>query len=206
MSDPVLHNLFPTPLLEWETGEEALCTSLLEEVLARRDGGRALGAERVDIDCFGRDAPACAALTAVIHAGLERFLALLAGKPGLEIPSYSLTGEARLLAKDDYLEIRDSGPADISGVFYLETGDENAEDTGGVQELLDPRTGIKLLPGRHLSTSARFSPRNGLLLMYPGWVKRLIYPYQGVAPRVLLDFDLRFGAKDGDADWTGAGR
>lgn len=204
MPEPALHNLFPTPLLQWQTDEEDLRKALLRDVLLRRTGERAIGAERVAVSCFERSDPQYEPLSRVIHTALKSFLELNAGTENLEMPRYTVKGAARLLNRDDYVEVRDSGQADVSGVFYLDLGDGAGEEFVGFLEFIDPRVAVKMLPGRRLSTNARIHPRPGLLLLYPGWAKRLFYPYEGEKPRIVLEFDLRFGPSDGDADWTGA--
>jgi hypothetical protein len=202
MPEPSLTQLFVTPLLQWETGEEELRDALLRDVHARRSGERSLGAERIGLDCFKAETENGERFLKMIDHGFARFCELVAEKP-VDLPVFSLTGCARLLNKGDLVELRDGGEADLSGMFFLDIGDGTSEKVNGFLEFIDPRTAIKMLPGRRLSANARAAARPGLLLMYPGWLKRLVYPYLGEKPRILIDFDLRFGASVEDEDSTG---
>lgn len=197
MADPALLNLFPTPLLEWETNAEDLREKLLRNVLAKRSGTRDLGAEYVALDCFDFRKPENEALREVINTALASFINMVATKE-FEIPSYGAKGVARVIGPGDFVVPRDSGQADLSGVFYLDIGDGSSTELRGSLEFIDPRMGIKKLPGRSLTANALVRPKPGLLLMYPGWFRRVVYPYEGEKPRILLDFDIRFTPKDED--------
>lgn len=197
MANPLLLNLFPTPLLEWETNKEELREKLLRDVLAKRSGTRALGAEYVVLDCFDFRKPENAAMQEMIRTALSSFIKMVATKE-VEMPSYGIKGVARLIGTGDFVTPRDSGQADLSGIFYLDIGDGSSTEIRGSLEFTDPRMGIKKLPGRNLSANALVTPKPGLLLMYPGWFKRVVYPYEGQKPRILLDFDIRFRPKDAD--------
>lgn len=206
MPEPALHSLFATPLLQWETGEEDLRQALLKDVLQRRNGARALGAECVAVGWFEGGDPHHAPLADLMQAALQRFLAAHAVTQdrNAELPRFSAWGTVRLLNRGDFVELRDSGQADLSGFLFLDQGDGAEEQYGGFLEFIDPRTGVKTLPGQRPASNARIDPQTGLLLLFPASTKRLFYPYEGDKPRIFLEFDLRFGPSAEDEDWTGA--
>ena len=197
MPEPYLTPLFVTPLLQWDTGEVELCADLLQEVEGARTGAHSLGAETAAVSCFDSQNPGNAAFLALLHRAISTFLDQNAGK-AVEVPPYAVDGQARILGKGDFVSLRDTSRKDLSGALYLDIGDSSDRELSGYLEFIDPRVGVKMLPGKRQSVTARVTPAIGLLLLYPSWFKRVIYPYEGEKPRVLLDFDVRFGPPDED--------
>ena len=193
MVQPTVVDLFPTPLMQWDIGQPQLIEDLLAEVMSARPGTREMGAERVDLDFFSGNTAPSAEFRRVVHQAVDHFIKFLAVKK-TELPSYKGQGAAWLVHKGDFLAPWEAARNDISGIVYLDTGDGPAFELRGFLEFLDPRVAVKALPGRRLSVNARVTPQRGLLLLYPSWFRRLLYPYEGESPRVLYDFDIRFGA------------
>ena len=96
MPEPFLTNLFVSPMLQWETGEDALCAALLEDAKAARPGARDLGAEYAELTCLDPGNPINAAVLDLLHRAISRFLDLNAGK-AVEVPPYQVAGVARIL-------------------------------------------------------------------------------------------------------------
>ena len=197
MPEPFLTNLFVSPMLQWETGEDALCAALLEDAKAARPGARDLGAEYAELTCLDPGNPINAAVLDLLHRAISRFLDLNAGK-AVEVPPYQVAGVARILNTGDFVSLRDTSRKDLSGALYLDVGDGADAELNGFLEFIDPRVGVKMLPGKKQSVTARVTPKAGLLLLYPSWFKRVIYPYEGQRPRILVDFDVRFGPPEED--------
>lgn len=196
MGQPSVVDLFTTPLLQWDFGQPELIDALLAEIMAARAGTREMGAERVDVDFFDGSTPARVEFQKVVHRAVSHFIETLAEKENTELPGYEPRGVARLIHKGDFLAPWETSRFDLSGIVYLDIGDGPSLDLRGFLEFLDPRVAIKPLPGRRLSLNARAAPQRGLLLLYPGWFQRVIYPYAGEQPRVLFDFDIRFRAME----------
>ncbi|MEX0923924.1 MAG: hypothetical protein WD489_01850 [Rhodovibrionaceae bacterium] len=197
MGQPSVVDLFPSPLLQWDIGQPELIDALLSEIMAKRAGMREMGAERVDVDFFDSSTPERIEFQTVLHRAVGHFIEVLAGGKATVLPGYEPRGVARLIHKGDFLAPWETSRFDLSGIVYLDIGDGPSLDLRGFIEFLDPRAAVKPLPGRRLSLNARATPQRGLLLLYPGWLRRVIYPYAGKQPRVIFDYDIRFRATTG---------
>ena len=197
MGQPSVVDLFPTPLQQWDIGQPELIEALLAEVMAARPGKRSMGAERVDVDFLNGASPTHAEFQKVLHQAVSHFIKFLAIKK-VELPAYTARSNAWVINSGDFLAPWEASRNDLSGIIYLDTGDGPSFDIRGFLEFLDPRVAVKQLPGRRLSVNVRVTPQAGLMLLYPSWFRRLLYPYEGVKPRVLLDFDIRFRKLESD--------
>jgi uncharacterized protein (TIGR02466 family) len=85
----------------------------------------------------------------------------------------------------------------FSGVYYVQVG--SGEDNG-VLELIDPRTVQPLTgPGkfRRPNREITIRPTNGLLVIWPSWMKHLVYPINEARERISISFNAKIILRDG---------
>ena len=68
-----------------------------------------------------------------------------------------------------------------------------AGEDAGKLELLDPRPGIAMpgLPGNALEARCLIDPLPGLMVLFPGWLRQMVHPFQGRGERIAIGFGLR---------------
>ena len=88
----------------------------------------------------------------------------------------------------NYAHLHNHGPADISGVYYVKVPENSSN--------LYFET-----PNRHLETSVVFNelaerselqPREGMLVLFPGWLQHGVVPSMSDKTRVSMSFNLSF--------------
>lgn len=78
-----------------------------------------------------------------------------------------------------------------SGVYYIQ-----AADGAGDIEFTDPRAANVMQQARHTEkpelcrTAIRYTPRAGLMLMFPSWLYHSVHPNLSQQERVILSFNL----------------
>ena len=83
-----------------------------------------------------------------------------------------------------------------SGVYYIRAGEYGSDKHphAGHIELIDPRGSINGLsyPGKNqFGSSVKFAPRDGLLLLFPSWLKHHVNPFTSDTVRISLAFNAR---------------
>ena len=82
-------------------------------------------------------------------------------------------------------------PADWSGVFYVQAENDSEKSENGIREgdllFLDP-----LALGRRFDrpTSFGFPPKNGRMLVFPGYATHMVAPHFQKEPRISVSFNL----------------
>lgn len=85
---------------------------------------------------------------------------------------------------------------DWSGVYYVDVGDG---PDNGILELIDPRTVQELTgPGkfRRPNRELTIRPRNGLLVVWPSWMKHVVYPLDMEGERISIAFNAKIRLED----------
>lgn len=88
-----------------------------------------------------------------------------------------------------------------SGTYYVDDGGRATDESvGGEFEIMDPRgPGVAMYApslvfddGGHNTggTNVRFTPRPGLLILFPGWLYHQVRPYRGSGQRISIAFNL----------------
>ena len=88
-----------------------------------------------------------------------------------------------------------------SGTYYVDDGGRATDESvGGEFEIMDPRgPGVAMYApslvfndGGHNTggTNVRFTPRPGLLILFPGWLYHQVRPYLGTGQRISIAFNL----------------
>lgn len=111
-----------------------------------------------------------------------------------------MNGWANVLRAKSYNRVHDHHPAGWSGVYYVQTGESALDETlNGIIEFIDPRNGITAarLPGAPFTQQLRIAPEDGLLLLFPAWLKHYVYPYRGETTRIAIAFNVNFEDRSG---------
>lgn len=79
----------------------------------------------------------------------------------------------------------------LSGVFYVDVGEENS---GGQLVLMDPRglAEMSQLPCAFLAEGQGMpiEPQTGELMLFPGWLRHWVAPYRSQRPRISIGFNV----------------
>jgi uncharacterized protein (TIGR02466 family) len=80
-----------------------------------------------------------------------------------------------------------------SGVYYVASGQPTGDQPqNGQLELFDPRSaaGAIRLPGSTYQHTCPIDPQPGLIVMFPGWIRHMVHPFQGEGERISVAFNL----------------
>ena len=91
----------------------------------------------------------------------------------------------------DFTVVHNHVRSDWSGVYYVTVGDGRDR---GVLELIDPRTVQEPIgPGRFKRPQREITiaPHDGLLVIWPSWMKHVVYPIEGEGERISIAFNAR---------------
>lgn len=90
-----------------------------------------------------------------------------------------------------------------SGVYYVLLPEKkDPEGRSGSIELLDPRTSAAALATDIARSSAYFSPKrtispkNGMILIFPSYLRHWVYPNEEEEDRISMAFNFKFSAKN----------
>ncbi|MEX0923925.1 MAG: TIGR02466 family protein [Rhodovibrionaceae bacterium] len=106
-----------------------------------------------------------------------------------------MMGWANVLREGSYNRLHNHHPAGWSAVYYVQVGESTLDDSlSGVIEFVDPRPGINAakLPGAPFDQKVRVVPEDGLLLLFPAWLKHIVYPYRGKTTRISIAVNINF--------------
>ncbi|MAZ87096.1 MAG: hypothetical protein CL693_05590 [Cellvibrionaceae bacterium] len=85
-----------------------------------------------------------------------------------------------------------------AGVYYVRVSDSDADKPlSGVLEFSDPRAAAGLLPVDNFDFGERIrvAPKEGMLVLFPGWLTHFVHPYEGAGERVSIAFNIRLDKK-----------
>ena len=102
---------------------------------------------------------------------------------------------ANVLETGGYNLVHDHPRHGWSGVYYVVPGNNlSANELAGQIEFIDPRNLVDAhpLPGNPFAGEVRIKPEAGMMLMFPGWLKHYVHPYQGAEPRISISFNVRY--------------
>lgn len=101
---------------------------------------------------------------------------------------------AMVMRHGDLALVHDHAEAHFAIAYYPDAGDADLElqPDSGKLSFVDPRRGGTIIPGIDLFPSQfGIQPRNGLLVVFPGWLQHFVQPYRGHRPRVSISCNVR---------------
>lgn len=195
---------FSTPVTSYVWPDmDDINAQLVTEIKSRARAGPGIvkanaGSWHSELDLLSWDAPCINAFRERLTT-MAQELGNLSITPGARRKDQPLrmVAWANLAYQGDYHELHDHPGSHWSGVYYA-TGipEDNEHPSAGRMELLDPRTGINMMPleGSTLSNRVLVDPEPGLMVCFPSWLKHLVHPMRRPGERVSLSFNLRFEA------------
>jgi uncharacterized protein (TIGR02466 family) len=97
-----------------------------------------------------------------------------------------------------YNGVHDHPMSHWSGVYYVASGTPAAGNPhNGMLELLDPRSGVNMLPlhGSVFDARCLISPIPGLMVFFPSWLKHLVHPFRGTGERISISWNVKVSAE-----------
>lgn len=191
---------FPTPIMvhKW-ADSDALNKALRERILEARgmgaeDFANVVGGWSTRKDLLAWDADCVRELA----GRMQRLLAAVVDvtSEGTQSPDakFKIHSWANVITRGGYHAPHTHDNAYWSGVYYASVGvaDENVP-YNGMLELFDPRSAAGALRMHTRSTyqhKCRIPPEPGLMVLFPGWVKHMVHPFQGMGERISIAFNL----------------
>jgi uncharacterized protein (TIGR02466 family) len=87
-----------------------------------------------------------------------------------------------------------------SAVYYVDDGGSGASEVGGDLVLIDPRMPMTLMTmpnlrmrkpgGTAYEPQVALRPKNGRIIMFPGWLNHAVTPYRGARERISVAINL----------------
>lgn len=199
-----LHQAFPTPLLVKRFGDgDALNSRLISVIETRERQSPSVGMSNVkgwhsDGDLLEWPEPEIAELRRRVHGGLSFMLEKTRNPSRSFDMKTSVRAWANVARAGAYNAIHNHTPALFSGVYYVTLGDmPEPGSRSGLIEFVDPRPGPHggPLPTHAFNQPLVVDPEPGMMLIFPSWLLHMVHPYDGVAPRMSIAFNLHI--KDG---------
>ena len=81
-----------------------------------------------------------------------------------------------------------------AAVYFAKAGKSDVgKPLSGQLEFSDPRPGAGLIPVENFGFGNRFriEPKDGLLVMFPGWLPHFVHPYEGDEERISVAFNVK---------------
>lgn len=158
----------------------------------------AIGGWQSARDLVVRGNPAVDALMS--HVGTAA-LQLTSADFGFEIEPAEITVQAEawgnIMSDCDFSMIHNHVRDDWSGVYYVDAeGGHRTVERNGALELVDPRPLQPLTgPGkfRRPFREITVEPKDGLMVLFPSWMKHYVYPYRGGRERISIAFNVKIG-------------
>jgi uncharacterized protein (TIGR02466 family) len=99
---------------------------------------------------------------------------------------YVVQAWATVMGAGDHVLLHDHADAHWSVVHYVDAGDVRDEASGRIG-WVNPMGAVRAMPGGTLvPTSFTLTPRTGLTVVFPGWLRHAVEPYRGARPRIAV--------------------
>jgi uncharacterized protein (TIGR02466 family) len=188
-------HLFPTPIFWYVCRNvEALNAELRELILAQeRETPTAVksnaGGWQSPTDVFHWSAPAIATLRRLASFAVEVATSRLPLPPHFRA-EFHLSGWAAVNRAGHYNTVHVHPMATWSGVYYVDPGDEPADQGGGLLEFCHPITAsaMTFFPGA-LPSARLVRPEAGLIILFPSYLQHSVRLYRGDRPRICVPFN-----------------
>jgi uncharacterized protein (TIGR02466 family) len=202
-----VQQVFPTPIWTFVFPRAGEINSSLREVILEAartypsQGRSNVGGWRSRNDFLHWEAPGVKELGAWIMECVRRVVETSA-EPHRFRGSLSVVGWASVCRTGNYNAPHLHPESAWSGVYYVDTGDADAEAApSGHLELLDPRPaagGVKT-PGDPFGHPVQIPPQAGQMTMFPSWLVHWVHPHAGRRERIAISFNVTATSEAGAA-------
>jgi uncharacterized protein (TIGR02466 family) len=188
-----LRSIFPTVLMERRLDDIAPHNERIREIVLEREAREAgvtasnVGGWHSSADLMDWDFPEIQQLCeAFLLAGQDMTAAMLpAGMTGRVKVRFHGGVWANVLRDGGYNRIHNHPGSVWSGCYYVSVGRATAEPAhNGWIEFQDPR------PGNIHGGKEPVEPREGTILIFPGWLNHFVNPFRGEGERISIAFNL----------------
>jgi uncharacterized protein (TIGR02466 family) len=107
-------------------------------------------------------------------------------------PTWSVSAWANVARSGDFQTTHTHPGATWSGVYYVDSGDEEGSRASGKLLFLDPAPAAPASFFPRLSrTTPEVLPVAGLMILFPSYVPHTVSPHKGSRPRISISFNFR---------------
>lgn len=196
-------SLFATPVFVFPPEDDAaLRAELRERLLAEREASPGVlvsnrGGWHSRPDLAQRSEPCYQRLIALVLERVRAAFAEAARAAGAGADRrfrYAVHGWAMILCDGGYVVAHDHADAHWSIAYYVDAGDADleADPDSGALAFLSPVGGAASVGGVSLYPSTfTVRPRDGVLVVFPGWLQHYVHPYRGTRPRICVSCNVR---------------
>jgi uncharacterized protein (TIGR02466 family) len=193
---------FASPIFTFEIdGAAELNAALVRDVAAYRATSEAQGMSRSNqhgwhspTDFFRRPEASFKALAEQINVALTTATRQVSPKLDLSDKAYALQGWINVNERGAYNTPHSHPDHEWSGVYYVKIP-PGAEGRSGHIEFLDPRGPVQQMEGlqsAYFVPKVRRAPREGLMLVFPSYLRHWVYPNEQDDVRISIAFNARF--------------
>ena len=104
--------------------------------------------------------------------------------------SMRMTGWSVILRQGDVSKPHTHPGAQLSGVYYVSTQDD--QSGGGELVLADPRIRATVAPLLGQKSNALFRPKNGITVLFPSFLEHYVLPFKGSGDRISIAYNATF--------------
>lgn len=200
--------LFATPIGEFSVPESAEINPRLKQRILEREQAEPSDSKanvggwhsRADLLEWGGDDVAAVrgwiaeAVNHMVGAGLKLAESMGRGQPPLP-GKLRAQAWANVSRQGSYHRTHNHPGSAWSGVYYVEAGEPSPEaPLSGVLELADPRpyANMTATPGDPFGQKVLVRPKNGTIIVFPGWFPHFVNPYVGPGERISIAFNVSF--------------
>jgi uncharacterized protein (TIGR02466 family) len=190
---------FATPISSYLWPDsEALNAELKSAILARESAGSSVARSNVggwhsDTDLFLWDADCVRELKTRVGIFARDLTNMLLDLQRSAKVNMRFEGWANVSRRGQYNSVHEHPGAVWSGVYYVASGSPDTGDPlNGKLEFIDPRSGINMLrlEGGPSDGRCLVSPKPGLMVMFPSWLKHMVHPLNGEGERISIAFNI----------------
>lgn len=202
MSDqqPTVDWLFATPMLRWRAPDADTLNPILRAAILAREAAAPssqfsnVGGWQSAPDFLDDPEPCIAALRRHMVMLLRHVMAIpTGGDPARIEGQLGIVGWANVNRPGDFNRVHDHPGGHWSGVYYVSTGQLEAEAPfNGAIEFLDPRPSADSpVPGYRTGSALAVDPAAGDFILFPSWVQHYVMPFRGSGERISVAFNAR---------------
>lgn len=196
-------SLFSTPVFVFPLAEHAdLRAELRARLLAEREASPGVlvsnrGGWHSRPDLAQRSEPCFQRLMTIVIQHVRTAFVEVARAAGADADRrfrYAVHGWAMILCDGGYIVAHDHADAHWSIAYYVDAGDADPETDpdSGALAFLSPVGGAGSVGGTSLFPSTfTVRPRDGVLVVFPGWLQHYVHPYRGTRPRISVSCNVR---------------
>lgn len=190
---------FGTPILQKNIPNTEDVNKRLEDIILKKEKKEKgefksnLGGWHSTPDFLAIEDPAVQELNKWIRAAFNMTMKEILGTEKF-VANCQLSGWANVNRAGDTNKVHTHPNHHWSGCYYV-TAPQGCKGQHGAFMLVDPRpaAGIYQLPQKSLSQDLFFTPKPGLILLFPSWIQHSALPFKGDGTRISVAFNIRVG-------------